>query len=62
MALTICKIINYSSNVQDKDNLNKKSQLQSEDTLRSVLFWAIMQRVVIIHFRRFGTTYRSIFV
>jgi hypothetical protein len=28
--------------------------------MRTVLFWAIKQRVVVlIHYRRFGTTYRS---
>jgi len=62
MALMICKIRNYSSNLQDKDALNKKSQLQNEDKLRSVLFWAIRQRVVIIPYRSFGTTYRSHFL
>ena len=28
-------------------------------TLRTALFWVIMQRVVVISYRRFGTTYRS---
>ena len=27
--------------------------------LRTALFWAITQRVVVIPYRRFGTTYRS---
>ena len=27
--------------------------------LRTVLFWVIMQKVVVISYRRFGTTYRS---
>jgi len=26
--------------------------------LRTALFWAVTQRVVVIHYRRFGTTYR----
>jgi len=27
--------------------------------MRTALFWAITQRVVVIYYRRFGTTYRS---
>jgi len=27
--------------------------------LRTALFWVITQRVVVIYYRRFGTTYRS---
>jgi len=30
-----------------------------EGQLRTALFWAIMQRVVVISYRRFGTTYRT---
>ena len=28
-------------------------------SLRTALFWAVTQRVVVIPYRRFGTTYRS---
>jgi len=29
------------------------------EVLRTALFWVITQRVVVISYRRFGTTYRS---
>jgi len=32
---------------------------QRSDKFRTALFWAIMQRVVVIPYRRFGTAYRS---
>ena len=33
--------------------------VKNEFNLRTALFWAITQHVVVITFRRFGTTYRS---
>jgi len=30
--------------------------------MKTALFWVITQRVVVISYRRFGTTYRSIFM
>jgi hypothetical protein len=33
--------------------------LRSATGLRSALFWVLKQRVAVIHYRRFGTTYRS---
>jgi len=38
-----------------KLSVNERNTL----TVRTALFWAITQRVVVISYRRFGTTYRS---
>jgi len=38
---------------------NKRLQASAAKKLKTPLFWAITKRVVVISYRRFGTTYRS---
>jgi len=37
--------------------VKRKSYLKTQNFLRTALFWAITQRVVVIPYRRFGTTF-----
>ena len=40
-------------------NSVKQSGIGGEEGIMSAIFWDITQRMVLIPYRRFGTTYRS---
>ena len=58
------RIVSYYWHVTRKDKAQRLDAvycggLKQMLRLRTELFWIIMQRVVVMSYRRFGTTYRS---
>jgi len=53
----------YTVTISGASTVSAKSYTEKESVSsvckRTVLFWVITQRVVVISYRRFGTTYRS---
>ena len=49
----------YSYKPHSRSVGQKISLVNENQRLRNALFWAVTQRVVIISYRLFGTTYRS---
>jgi len=50
---------NYGKFSPVQSDMNALFQASATKQMRTALLWAIMQRVVVIPYRRFGTTYRS---